>query len=126
MSDDLIKRLRQHRYNTWNDDLGPEPDKALAADRIEQLENERVNLMTALDKTMSVLDTQTQFLFQARTNLESVQAKLTKAVEALRVSIEGLNWAKAYLSTGGIDSMEVDHADATVYAALAELEKENE
>lgn len=40
MSDDLKKRLRQHRYNTWNDDLGPEPDKALAADRIEQLERE--------------------------------------------------------------------------------------
>jgi protein-L-isoaspartate O-methyltransferase len=48
--------------------------------------------------------------------------KLAKAVEALRVSLEGLNWAKAYLSTGGIDSVEVDHADATVYAALAELE----
>ena len=80
MSDDLIKRLRQHRYNTWNDDLGPEPDKALAADRIEQLERERDVFETALDKTISVLDTQTQFLFQARTNLESVQAKLAKAV----------------------------------------------
>ena len=49
------------------------------------------------------------------------EIKLAKAVEALRVSLEGFNWAKAYLSTGGIDSMEVDHADATVYAVLAEL-----
>ena len=38
MSDEeLVKRLRRHRYNTWNDDLGPEQDKALAADRIEEL-----------------------------------------------------------------------------------------
>lgn len=37
MSNDLITRLRQHRYGAWNDDLGPEPDKALAADRIEAL-----------------------------------------------------------------------------------------
>ena len=48
MNDDLKKRLRQHRYNTWNDDLGPEPDKALAADRIEQLERERDALATDL------------------------------------------------------------------------------
>ena len=85
MSDDLIKRLREDQPVTQ--DMVHTMQCALqdeAADRIEQLERERVDLMTALDKTMSILDTQTQFLFQARTNLESVQAKLAKAVEALR------------------------------------------
>ena len=48
MSDDLIKRLRQHRYNTWNDDLGPEPDKAFAADRIEQLQSKLAKAMEVL------------------------------------------------------------------------------
>lgn len=36
---ELTQRLRRPRYNTWNDDLGPEPDKALAADRIAALKN---------------------------------------------------------------------------------------
>jgi len=31
----LLERLRAHRYNTWRDDLGPDPEKAEAADTIE-------------------------------------------------------------------------------------------
>ena len=41
MMEELLSRLRKHRYNTWNDDLGPDPDKAEAADRIQQLLEER-------------------------------------------------------------------------------------
>jgi chromosome segregation ATPase len=52
----------------------------------------------------------------------TAEDKLAKAVAALRVSLEGLNWAKAYLSTGGIDSLPVNNADATVYTVLAGLE----
>ena len=59
MSDDLIKRLRQHRYNTWNDDLGPEPDKELAADCIEQLEHERDGIREAA--WMEALDAAHQY-----------------------------------------------------------------
>lgn len=42
--DELIERLRRHRYNTWKDNLGPEPDKKLAADRIEELQRENNRL----------------------------------------------------------------------------------
>ena len=110
MSDDLIKRLR---FNEWLDPILPE-----AADRIEQLEREKAELSASLDENWV---THQEVLFSKRYTAKA-EAKLTKAVEALRVSLEGLNWAKAYLSTGGIDSVEVDHADATVYAVLAELE----
>ena len=32
----LIALLMTDRYNTWKDNLGPGPDKKLAADRIEE------------------------------------------------------------------------------------------
>ena len=70
MSDDLKKRLRQHRYNTWNDDLGPEPDKALAADCIEQLKRERDNWQSAADAAYS--------------DYAEIQYKFTRAIEALQ------------------------------------------
>jgi hypothetical protein len=71
---ELITRLRRHRYNTWKDDLGPEVDKALAADRIEALVKEK----TALGH-----------MFNAAYNRHvaeviAVETKLAKAVEALK------------------------------------------
>ena len=33
---DIVARLRRHRYNTWKDDLGPDPEKAEAANLIEE------------------------------------------------------------------------------------------
>ena len=66
-------------------------------------------------------DTARRLLAAATQMQTETQAKLAKAVEALRVALEGLNWAKAYLSTSGIDSDLVNNADAKVYAALAEL-----
>ena len=106
MSDDLIKRLREDQPVTQ--DMVHTMQCALqdeAADRIEQLERERVDLMTALDKTMSILDTQTQFLFQARTNLESVQAKLDKAVKALRFYV---SQEKGVLNTADVVLAELE------------------
>jgi hypothetical protein len=54
----LIARLRVHRYNTWKDDLGPEPDKKLAADRIEQLAVTNEALEAKLAKAMEALEWQ--------------------------------------------------------------------
>lgn len=101
MSDDLIKRLRDRTFLTgsW---------EGLAATRIEELEEDNKELTLQLLATSG----------QAADALD----KLAKAVEALRVSLEGLNWAKAYLSTSGIDSVSVNNADAKVYATLVELE----
>jgi ABC-type transporter Mla subunit MlaD len=113
MSDDLVKRS----IKTLDE----------AADRIEQLDRERIDLMTALDKTMSVLDTQTQFLFQARTNLESVQAKLAKALDLAVYAVNALDeiqtyeqpddpWTENALTMGELDAFDfnVEIARATL------------
>jgi hypothetical protein len=122
-----------------SDDLGPWPEKVyllhpsiksfgdmvtnperreyVLADRSEELVKENYQLSTSLEMCHVAWD-------QALDQCNKVEAKLAKSVEALRVSLEGLNWAKAYLSTSGIDSVTVNHADATVYATLAELEKQ--
>ena len=87
----------------------------------------RTAMQTAADLIEEVVeerDTARRLLAAATQMQTETQAKLAKAVEALRVALEGLNWAKAYLSTSGIDSDLVNNADANVYAVLAELEKE--
>jgi len=45
---ELTQRLRRHRYNTWNDDLGPEADKAQAANVIDELEAKLAKAVEAL------------------------------------------------------------------------------
>jgi len=85
------------------------------ADRIEELIEENKEL------TLQLLAVHGQAA-DALDKAVVAEAKLAKAVEALRVALEGLNWAKAYLSTSGIDSVPVNYADAKVYAVLAELE----
>ncbi len=47
------------------------------------------------------------------------EAQVAALVDALGKAMEGLNWARAYLSTVGIKSTAVNEADAAVYAAIA-------
>ena len=73
MNDDLIKRLRVANSYSNPNFVNPfvEPIKAEAADHIEQLMEER--------------DTETWALVNARRMQTEAEAKLAKAVEALRI-----------------------------------------
>jgi len=137
VSDDLKKRLREaDSYNKKY--YGIEPLHQEAEDRIEQLEKEKgyaLERIMELDDRIEQLERERHEYFGLSVHWRKeadvlaeqrreAEDKLAKAMEALRVSLEGLNWAKAYLSTSGIESVAVIHADATVYAALAELTPE--
>lgn len=135
MSDDLIKRLRQHRYNTWNDDLGPEPDKALAADCIEQLEKElNISRMASvvMDNTVEELEARIEELVKKRDYTEGTNdtlIALNQALEAkLAKAVDVLNAAKVYIddlqSHEGAEgfSESTNQAAENYHAALAELE----
>lgn len=93
-----------------------------AADRIEELVKERDGYLAERNKFQLYLQrTHADWELEVAA-VEALTAKLAKAVGALRASLEGLNWAKAYLSTSRIDSVQVNYADEKVYAVLAELE----
>jgi hypothetical protein len=126
MNEDLIKRPPDEEFDTVME-VERNPTGAWMAiqeqaSHIEQLERERDDFEIALDKTMSVLDTQTQILFQTRTNLESVQAKLAKAVEAL-------NTAQVAIMENANDvvwRLWAENTVAGIRSALVELEKPND
>lgn len=115
MSDDLKKRLRQHRYNTWNDDLGPEPDKALAADRIEQLE---VNYIEACEEATECYVKQC-----------IAERKLARAVEALQVLHHAVCGETGFAAAVRMESGKaypwpaLDNADDFASTVLAELKE---
>lgn len=53
----LVERLLLHRYNTWGDDLGPDPAKKEAADYIRELEKTvaaQTLIITLYEKVLGV------------------------------------------------------------------------
>jgi len=105
MGDDLVKRLRRrwdwsNDENTINDMID---ERSEAADRIEALEAKVQSLTTLLDNQLGTPCEQVRHQEQ----VEALEAKLEKAVEALE-------WAELYLD-------EVNVTSCTVSNTIAEL-----